>query len=122
MTFSDLARRCRMIRKGKLVALGVSSARGVPAAHGNSAARRRGRSRYDAVSWQMIWAAGTSKDLVARLNREFREIMRPATCAVFREYRHGPNRRSGAGRARALFSQSEIARWAKVVEQQGRRD
>ncbi|HEV2000855.1 MAG TPA: tripartite tricarboxylate transporter substrate-binding protein, partial [Xanthobacteraceae bacterium] len=120
LMFSDLAPALPLIREGKLVALGVSSATTVPAVPGIPPLASAGAPGYEAVAWQMIVApAGMSKDLIARLNGEFREIMSAgdvqqylASIGMAPIVGPGPEELE-------RFLQSEIARWAKVVEQSG---
>ena len=120
LMFSDLAPALPLIREGKLVALGVSSATAVPAAPGIPPLASAGAPGYDAVAWQMIAApAGISKDLVARLNGEFREIM---SAGDVQQYLASIGMAPIVGpepEELERFLQSEIARWAKVVEQSG---
>src|SRR6202049_4864271 len=118
LMFSDLAPALPLIREGKLVALGVSSATAVPAAPGIPPLASVGVPGYDAVAWQMIVTpAGTSKDIVVRLHREFPAILSAGDT---------PQSLSSIGMTPivgpdpeelARFLQSEIARWAKVIEQ-----
>jgi tripartite-type tricarboxylate transporter receptor subunit TctC len=120
LMFADLAPALPLIREGKLVALGVSSATGVPAAPGIPPLASVGVPGYEAVAWQMIAApAGTSKEIVLRLNHEFREIMSEpdvqqylASIGMAAIVGPGPDELE-------RFLRAEIARWAKVVEQSG---
>ncbi len=120
LMFSDLAPALPLIRDGKLVALGVSSATAVPAAPGIPPLANAGVPGYDAVAWQMIVGpAGMPKDLVARLNAEFRQIMSDgdvqqylASIGMAPIVGPGPEELE-------QFLKSEIARWAKVVERSG---
>jgi tripartite-type tricarboxylate transporter receptor subunit TctC len=120
LMFSDLAPALPLIRQGKLVALGVSSVTAVPAAPGIPPLASVGVPGYDAVAWQMIAApAGTSKDIVARLNREFREIMSAGDVQQYLASIGMAPIVSPEPEELERFLQSEIARWAKVVEQSG---
>jgi tripartite-type tricarboxylate transporter receptor subunit TctC len=120
LMFSDLAPALPLIREGKLVALGVSSATAVPAAPGIPPLASVGVPGYDAVAWQMIAGpVGMPKELVLRLNQEFREIM---SAGDVQQYLASIGMAPIVGpppEELERFLQSEIARWAKVVEQAG---
>jgi tripartite-type tricarboxylate transporter receptor subunit TctC len=119
LMFSDLAAALPLIREGKLVALGVSSAHAVATAP-NIPPLAAVVPGYDAVAWQMVVApARTPKEVVARLNADFREIM---NAGDVRQYLASIGMEPIVGLAPGElegFLQSEIARWAKVVERSG---
>jgi tripartite-type tricarboxylate transporter receptor subunit TctC len=120
LMFSDLAPALPLIREGKLVALGVSSATAVPAAPGIPPLASVGVPGYDAVAWQMIAGpAGMSKDLVARLNQEFREIMSAGDVQQYLESIGMAPIVGPKPEELERFVQSEVVRWAKVIEQSG---
>ena len=118
--FSDLLGALPHIRSGKLRALGVSTRERVPAASEIQTLHEAGVPGYDASAWQMIVApAKTPKEIVDRLNAELNAIVRePSTSREI----------NGRGHIAVVtppvaelqrFVQSEIVRWAKVVEEAG---
>jgi tripartite-type tricarboxylate transporter receptor subunit TctC len=118
--FSDLLSALPLIETGKLRALGVSTAKRSAAAPNIPTLAEAGVSGYDASAWQMIVApAKTPVEIVGKLNSELHAIV--ADPAVNRDI-------NGRGHIAIVtpppaelkaFVRSEIARWAKVVEQAG---
>ena len=118
--FSDLLSALPHIRSGKLRALGVSTKDRVGAASDLRTLQEAGVPGYDASAWQMIVApAKTPREIVDRLNAELNAIVRePSTNSDI----------NGRGHIAIVtppveelqrFVQSEIVRWAKVVEAAG---
>jgi tripartite-type tricarboxylate transporter receptor subunit TctC len=118
--FSDLLGALPLIKAGKVRALGVSTAKRSPVASDIPTLAEVGVAGYDAAAWQMIVApAKTPPAIVNKLNAELNAIVSdPAV-------NHDIN---GRGHIAVVtpppaelktFVGSEIARWAKVVEQAG---
>jgi tripartite-type tricarboxylate transporter receptor subunit TctC len=120
--FSDLASALPLVRNGKLRALGLSTAKRSAAAPDLPTLVEAGVAGYDASAWQMVVApARTPAAIVGKLNAELNAIV--AEPALNREI-------SGRGHIAILtpppdelrsFVKSEIARWAKVVDDAGAR-
>ena len=118
--FSDLLSALPLIATGKLRALGVSTGQRSTAAPDIPTLAEAGVPGYDASAWQMIVApARTPAGIVGKLNAELNAIV--SEPALSREI-------NGRGHiaivtpppaALKSFVRSEIARWAKVVEQAG---
>jgi len=118
--FSDLLSALPLIATGKLRALGVSTAQRSAAAPDIPTLAEAGVAGYDASAWQMIVApAKTPGGTVGKLNAELNAIV--SEPALSREI-------NGRGHIAVVtpppaelksFVRSEIARWAKVVEQAG---
>ena len=118
--FSDLLSALPLIQSGKLRAIGVSTAKRSAAAPEIPTLAEAGVPGYDASAWQMIVAPSkTPAAIVGKLNSELNMIV--ADAAVSRDI-------NGRGHIAIVtpppaelkaFVRSEIARWAKVVEQAG---
>ena len=118
--FSDLLGALPHIRCGKLRVLGVSTKDRAPAAPDLPTLQEAGVTGYDASAWQMLVApAKTPREIVDRLNAELNAIVREPP--VMRDI-------NGRGHIAVVtppvaelqrFVQSEIVRWAKVVEAAG---
>jgi tripartite-type tricarboxylate transporter receptor subunit TctC len=118
--FSDLLGALPHIRSGKLRVLGVSTKGRAPAAPDLPTLQEAGVKGYDASAWQMLVApAKTPREIVDRLNAELNAIVREPPVM---------NDINGRGHIAVAtppvaelqrFVQSEIVRWAKVVEAAG---
>ncbi|MPZ38184.1 MAG: tripartite tricarboxylate transporter substrate binding protein [Rhizobiales bacterium] len=120
LMFSDLLGALPHIRSGKLRALGVSTKGRAPAALDLPTLQEAGVNGYDASAWQMIVApAKTPKEIVGALNAELNAILRePPTMADINGRGHIAVATPPVAELQR-FVQSEIARWAKVVEATG---
>jgi tripartite-type tricarboxylate transporter receptor subunit TctC len=118
--FSDLLGALPHIRSGKLRVLGVSTKGRAPAAPDLPTLQEAGVPGYDASAWQMIVApAKTPREIVDRLNAELNAIVRePSTMADINGRGHIAVATPAVGDLQK-FVQSEIVRWAKVVEAAG---
>jgi tripartite-type tricarboxylate transporter receptor subunit TctC len=118
--FSDLLGALPHIRSGKLRVLGVSTKERAPAAPDLPTLQEAGVKGYDASAWQMLVApAKTPREIVDRLNAEFNAIVRePQTMADINGRGHVAIATPAVSDLQK-FVQSEIARWAKVVEAAG---
>ena len=118
--FSDLLGALPHIRAGKLRVLGVSTKDRAPAAPDLPTLQEAGVTGYDASAWQMIVApAKTPKEIVDRLNAELNAIVRePPTMSDINGRGHIAVATPPVAELQR-FVQSEIVRWAKVVEAAG---
>jgi tripartite-type tricarboxylate transporter receptor subunit TctC len=120
--FSDLLSALPLIETGKLRALGVSTSKRSAAAPHIPTLAEAGVAGYDASAWQMIVApARTPVAIVGKLNAELNAIVREE--AVNRDI-NGRGHIAIATPPPAelkTFVRSEIARWAKVVDEAGAR-
>lgn len=118
--FSDLLGALPHIRSGKLRVLGVTTKDRAPAAPDLPTLQEAGVAGYDASAWQMIVApAKTPKEIVDTLNTELNAIVRePQTMADINGRGHIAVATPPVADLQR-FVQSEIGRWAKVVEAAG---
>jgi tripartite-type tricarboxylate transporter receptor subunit TctC len=118
--FSDLLGALPHIRSGKLRVLGVSTKDRAPAAPDLPTLQEAGVPGYDASAWQMLVApAKTPREIVDRLNAECNAIVRePPTMRDINGRGHVAIATPGVTELQK-FVQSEIVRWAKVVEAAG---
>jgi tripartite-type tricarboxylate transporter receptor subunit TctC len=117
---SDLLTALPLVRAGKLRALGLTTAMRIGAAPEIAPLAEVGVPGYEASAWQMVVApAQTPKEVVGRLNAELKAIVSEPD--IGREI----NNRGSVAIVTSVpdeleqFVRSEIARWAKVVEQAG---
>jgi tripartite-type tricarboxylate transporter receptor subunit TctC len=118
--FSDLLSALPLIESGKLHALGVSTAKRSAAAPDIPTLAEAGVAGYDASAWQMIVAPErTPAAIVDKLNAQLHAIV--SDPAVNREINSRGHIAVATPPPSELktFVRSEIARWAKVVEQAG---
>jgi tripartite-type tricarboxylate transporter receptor subunit TctC len=118
--FTDLAPSLRLIRGGKLRALGITTAERAPAAPEIPPLAEVGAPGYDAASWAMLIApAKTPKPIVTRLNSEVNSIVN--TAEVKRQLVNLGLNPIGRGSLDELkaFVNSEAARWGKLVQDVG---
>ncbi|MEX0960171.1 MAG: tripartite tricarboxylate transporter substrate binding protein [Burkholderiales bacterium] len=104
---------------GRLRALAVSSAQRAPAAPDIPTVAESGLPGFETGSWQGVLApAGTPRAIVDKLNAGIRRIL--ATPELRRRLaEQGTEVRAGSPDALHEFMQTEIARWAEVVEEVG---
>jgi tripartite-type tricarboxylate transporter receptor subunit TctC len=120
LMFADFGSALPLVKSGKLRALGVSTAQRVGAAPEIAPLSQAGLPGYVASSWQMVIApGGIPGPILNKLNAELRAIL--GEPEIQKEF---------AGRDLVpvvsplpdelqRFVESEIVRWAKVVEQAG---
>jgi tripartite-type tricarboxylate transporter receptor subunit TctC len=118
--FSDLLGALPHIRSGKLRVLGVTTKDRAPAAPDLQTLQEAGVAGYDASAWQMLVApAKTPKEIVDRLNAELNAIVRePPVMSDINGRGHIAVATPPVAELQR-FVQSEIVRWAKVVEAAG---
>jgi tripartite-type tricarboxylate transporter receptor subunit TctC len=120
MTFGDFGTTLPLVRAGKVRALGGSSAQRVAAAPDMVPLAEAGIPGFDATSWQMVVApAGLPADLLAKLNRELREIIaEPRMAAELASKGMVPLVTAPPADLQA-YVKSEILRWGDVVRRAG---
>ena len=118
--FTDLAPSLRLIRGGKLRALGITTAVRAARAPEIPPLAEVGVPGYDAASWAMLIApAKTPKPILTRLNAEVNAIVN--TAEVKQQLVNLGLNPIGRGSLDELqaFVKAEVARWSKVVEEAG---
>ena len=115
----DIATAKQLILDGKLKAIGVSSTRRIPSLPDVPTFAESGLSGFKSVGWfGLVAPAGTSADIVARLNEAFVKALRdPAVTEKIRSLGAEPWPTSPEQFAR--FIESESAKWGKVVSEAG---
>ena len=104
------------VRAGKLKALGVSSKTRTPLAPDVPSVDEAGVPGYDVGVWfGVLTVAGTPRDIVQRLNAEIVKIL-TAPEVKERFGRIGVEVVAGTPEHFSTFLRSEVARWAKVVQ------
>jgi tripartite-type tricarboxylate transporter receptor subunit TctC len=118
--FGDVVASLPLIKEGKLRALGVTSITRVPSAADIPTIAEAGVPGFEAVGWVMIVApANTLKVTVERLHAEFKAIVAmPDTRSHMIKLGTIPLD-SPPPAEQQRFINSEIVRWAKVVQQAG---
>lgn len=120
LMFSDTIPSLPMIAAGKVRALGVSSAARLPSAPDIPPLAEAGVPGFDAAGWGMIVApVGTPKEIVAKLHAALDAVM--AMPDVQQQIiRLGMVPTASASPEKLQdFINSEMTRWAKVVQQAG---
>jgi tripartite-type tricarboxylate transporter receptor subunit TctC len=117
---SDLLGALPHIRAGKLRVLGVTTKDRAPAAPDLPTLQEAGVRDYDASAWQMLVApAKTPRDIVDKLNAELNAIVRePSVMSDINGRGHIAVATPPVAELQR-FVQSEIVRWAKVVDAAG---
>jgi tripartite-type tricarboxylate transporter receptor subunit TctC len=104
---------------GRLKALAISSAQRVPSAKDTPTVAEQGLPGFETGSFQgVIGAAGTPRDIVAKLNAELVKVLNTADMKE-RFAKQGTEVRTGTPESLATWMQAEQARWAKVVKDSG---
>lgn len=107
------------VQSGRLRALAVASARRSVTAPGLPTIAESGLPGYEAGTWTaFVSPAGTSPDIVARINRELAAIARLPEVRD-RLAAQGFDVRSTTPSEFAAYLRAEIAKWAKVVKATG---
>src|SRR5215831_12789149 len=106
------------VKSGRLRGLAVSSAKRVPSAPELPTIAET-LPGFETGSWQgLLAAAGTPREIVAKLNGELVRILNTAEMKEFLA-KQGTEVRAGPPEALGSFIASEKARWAKVVKENG---
>jgi tripartite-type tricarboxylate transporter receptor subunit TctC len=106
------------VKSGRLRGLAVSSAKRVPTAPELPTIAET-LPGFETGSWQgLLAAAGTSREIVAKLNTELVRILNTSEMKEFLA-KQGTEVRAGSPETLGQFIASEKARWAKVVKENG---
>ncbi len=107
------------VESGKLYGLAVTSSKRSAAAPGIPSYRETGLTDMDITSWQGIAVrAGTPKDIVERLNKEFNAALKePAVRDTL--LRQGVTPAGGSAEDFSKFVQAERERWGGIAKQVG---
>ena len=117
--FNGMLATYGQVKDGKLKALGVSSAKRVAAAPDLPTVAEQGLPGFETGSWQgVVAAAGTPREIVARLNAELTRILNTQDMKE-KLAAQGTEVRTDTPESFAAFIRSETARWAKVVKDSG---
>ena len=104
---------------GKLRALAISSAQRVPSAKDTPTVAEQGLPGFETGSYQgIIGAAGTPRDIVARLNGALVKALNAADMKE-RFAKLGTDVRTGTPESLGSWMQTEQARWAKLIKDSG---
>jgi len=107
------------VKGGRLKGLAVSSARRVPSAPELPTVAESGLPGFETGSYQgLLAAAGTPREIVARLNAEFTRVLNTTEMKEMLA-KQGTEVRAGTPEALGTFIVNEKARWAKVVKENG---
>ncbi len=117
--FDNILTLAPLAKLGKLRALGVSTAQRSPLAPDVPSVAEAGVPGYDADAWFGLFVpAGTSRDIIARLNTE---VMKGLQAADMRERLRSFGATPGSGTPEQFSAhfRNEITKWAKVVKSAG---
>jgi tripartite-type tricarboxylate transporter receptor subunit TctC len=119
MMFVDLAAGSPMIKAGKLKVLAVASSKRIAALPDVPTFAEQGVPNFEAWAWQgLAVPAGTPKDVIARLNREYAKAVADATVNK-KLVDAGVEPASSTPDQMAAYVKSETAKWAQVIAQAG---
>ena len=119
MMFDNLPSSLPLVREGKLRALGVTSPKRSPAAPDIPTLSEAGLPGFEAVSWFALFAApGTPKAVADKLSVQVAEVLKqPDVAKKLSDLGLEPVGSTPDELAR--YQQTEIAKWAKVVNEAG---
>jgi tripartite-type tricarboxylate transporter receptor subunit TctC len=107
------------VRAGRLRAIAVTSAQRSPALPDVPTVNEQGFSGFDDLTWTAVFvAAGTSQDIVNRLNSELNRAL-SAPDVEARLGQLGLDWKSNTAGQFAAFLREEVAKWAKAVKDSG---
>ena len=121
MFFSGMPPAMPHVNAGKLRAIAVSTAKRSPAAPAVPTVAESGVRDFDISTWFGVFApAGTSKDIIGRLNAE---ISRALTLPDVKERlaREGAETAPNSPEQFGKFIQAEITKFARIIRQSGAR-
>lgn len=120
LMFVDPSASVQLMREGKLRALGVTTTKRISTAPDLPPLAEAGLPGYDASSWHIFVApAATPKPVVERLYTEIDAIIKEPDVVADISRRGFEPAPGGPPEQLAMFVQTEIARWAKVVNSAG---
>ena len=117
VTMNGMLATYPLVKGGRLKLLAVSSAKRMPTIPDTPTIAESGLPGFETGSWQgVVAAAGTPKDIVARLNTEISRII---NSPEMRENlaKQGAEVRTNTPDEFGAFIRDEKARWAKVVKE-----
>jgi tripartite-type tricarboxylate transporter receptor subunit TctC len=121
MIFSSMPPALPHIKTGRLKALAVTSGRRSPAVPEVPTIAESGLPGYEVINWYGVLApAGTSKEIVARLNGEIRRILGLQDVKE-RLAAQGAETITSTPQEFGAYIKSETEKWAKVVKFSGAR-
>ena len=107
------------VRAGRLRAIAVTSAQRSPALPDVPTVNEQGFSGFDDLTWTAVCvAAGTSQDIVNRLNSELNRAL-SAPDVLERLGQLGLDWKSNTAGEFAAFLREEVQKWAKAVKDSG---
>jgi tripartite-type tricarboxylate transporter receptor subunit TctC len=107
------------VRAGRLRAIAVTSAQRSPALPDVPTVNEQGFSGFDDLTWTAIFApAGTSQDIVNRLNSELNRAL-SAPEVLERLGQLGLDWKGNTSGEFAAFLREEVQKWAKAVKDSG---
>lgn len=121
MIFSSMPPALPHVKTGKIKALAVTSTKRSPATPEIPTIAESGLPGYEVINWYgVLTPAGTSKEVIGRLNSEIRRIM---TLPEVKERlaAQGAETLTGTPQEFGAFIRSETEKWAKVVKFSGAR-
>lgn len=120
LMFNNLVTALPFVKAGRLRALAVTSARRSPAAPEIPTIAESGLPGYNVSTWYgLLVPAGTSKEIVAKLNTELNKILNlPETRERLRDV---VELIPSTPEQFAVHIKQEMVKWAKVVKQSGAR-
>ena len=121
MFFAAMAGTLQAVQAGRLRALGVTTLKRWPGAPNVPTMSEAGVPGFEVNSWSGLLApAGTSKEIIVRLNTEVARILR-STETRERLYSFGAEPIDNTPEEFAAYINSEFIKWAKVVRAAGMR-
>ena len=121
MIFSSMPPALPHVKTGRIKALAVTSSKRSPATPDLPTIAESGVPGYEVINWYgVLTPAGTSQDIVSRLNSETRRIMNLPGVKE-RLAAQGAETLTSTPQEFGAFIRSETAKWAKVVKFSGAR-
>ena len=121
MIFSSMPPALPHVKTGRIKALAVTSSKRSPATPDLPTIAESGVPGYEVINWYgVLTPAGTSKDIVSRLNSETNRIMNLPDVKE-RLAAQGAETLTSTPQEFGAFIKSETAKWAKVVKFSGAR-
>jgi tripartite-type tricarboxylate transporter receptor subunit TctC len=120
LMFGDVTSTLPQVREGKVRALGVSTAKRIAPAPDIPPLAEAGLPGFEGSSWQMVVApAQTPKEIVDRLNTEFRAVMDEPDVKQELSRRGTVPLLTPPAAELPAFVKAEIARWGELVQRAG---
>ena len=121
LTFATAPSAVPYVKSGQLRALGVSTAKRIAALPDVPTIAEAGVPGYEATGWNgLVAPAGTPAPIIEKLNGAFVKVLRTPAVASYLSGQ-GADPDPGTAAEFAAYIKSEIAKWAKVVQDSGAR-